>query len=263
MVQNQYTNISGVESLWDSHTVGASGTTSTQAAVRYYQVKVTGGTVESNATQAFTWSPDATVHRFMPSVAVDRAGNMALGYSASSASLNPAIRYAEHWRATRPTRSANGDLADRRHRIAIRHMRPEHLRALGRLQLMSLDPDGCTFWMSNEYYAVNGLNWQTRIGAFKYPRARPLRADRCKARSPRRPAARRFPERPSPRQPHDDDERQRRLFVQRYPSGHVSFAHRCRRRFHHRHDVIHRRHKRRNDNQGFFARYGADVRMPG
>jgi hypothetical protein len=54
MMQNQYTNIGGVESLWNSHTVGASGATSAQAAVRYYQVKVTDGTVESNASQACT-----------------------------------------------------------------------------------------------------------------------------------------------------------------------------------------------------------------
>src|SRR5437660_5703420 len=32
---------------------------------------------------------------------------------------------------------------------------------------MSLDPDGCTFWYTNEYYAVNGLNDLTRIGSFK------------------------------------------------------------------------------------------------
>ena len=62
--------------------------------MRYYQVKVTGGTVEPNATQAFTYSPDATVFRFMPSVEVDRAGDMAIGYTATNATLNPAIRYA-------------------------------------------------------------------------------------------------------------------------------------------------------------------------
>jgi len=170
MVQNQYTNIGGVESLWDSHTVGASGTNSTQAAVRYYQVKVTGGTVESNATQAFTWSPDATVHRFMPSVAVDRAGNMALGYSASSASLNPAIRYAGR---------LAGDAANTISQTETSLIEgtgsqsgtcgPGTCVRWGDYSSMSLDPDGCTFWMSNEYYAANGLNWQTRIGAFKYP----------------------------------------------------------------------------------------------
>src|SRR2546423_176932 len=45
MMQNQYTNIGGVESLWTTHAVGAgnpiSNLTSTQSAVRYYQVDVT------------------------------------------------------------------------------------------------------------------------------------------------------------------------------------------------------------------------------
>jgi hypothetical protein len=93
MMQNQYSNIGGVESLWNSHTVGASGNQSAQSAVRYYEVRVTGGAIEANATQAATYSPDAA-NRFMPSVAVDRAGNMAIGYSATSPSLLPAIRYA-------------------------------------------------------------------------------------------------------------------------------------------------------------------------
>ena len=34
---------------------------------------------------------------------------------------------------------------------------------------MALDPNGCQFWMSGEYYATTGLNHQTRIGAFHYP----------------------------------------------------------------------------------------------
>jgi len=33
---------------------------------------------------------------------------------------------------------------------------------------MTLDPDGCTFWYTSEYYAVDGLNHQTRIGSFKF-----------------------------------------------------------------------------------------------
>jgi hypothetical protein len=35
---------------------------------------------------------------------------------------------------------------------------------------MSVDPvDGCTFWYTTEYYAVTGADWQTRVGAFKFP----------------------------------------------------------------------------------------------
>ncbi|HEX3124725.1 MAG TPA: carboxypeptidase regulatory-like domain-containing protein, partial [Rhodanobacteraceae bacterium] len=164
MVQNQYSNIGGVESLWDSHTVGASGTTSAQAAVRYYQVKVTGGSVEANATQAFTFSPDATVHRFMPSVEIDRTGNMAIGYSASSASLNPAMRY-----AGRLAGDAANSITQTETSLIEGTGSQNSTNRWGDYSSMSLDPDGCTFWMSNEYYAVTGGDWQTRIGAFKYP----------------------------------------------------------------------------------------------
>src|SRR5439155_3735184 len=95
MMQNQYTNIGGVESLWATHTVRR-GNTSGFAAPRYYQVDVTGGTVAANIAQAATWDPDGAnvIYRFMPSLAVDRAGNMALGYSTSSSTTKPAIKYA-------------------------------------------------------------------------------------------------------------------------------------------------------------------------
>ncbi|HEV2720110.1 MAG TPA: carboxypeptidase-like regulatory domain-containing protein, partial [Thermoanaerobaculia bacterium] len=41
---------------------------------------------------------------------------------------------------------------------------------------MTLDPDGCTFWYTNEYYATTGLNHQTRIGYFKYASCTPVGA---------------------------------------------------------------------------------------
>src|SRR6185436_18930124 len=101
MVQNQYSNIGATESLWFGHTVGAgnptSNITSNLSAVRYYQVNVTGGTIGASATQAFTYSPDSgpgSLFRFMPSIAVDRAGDMAIGYSTSNATTNPSINYA-------------------------------------------------------------------------------------------------------------------------------------------------------------------------
>jgi hypothetical protein len=47
-------------------------------------------------------------------------------------------------------------------------------RRWGDYTAMSVDPaDDCTFWYTNEYYSsqVNGTagNWQTRIGAFRFP----------------------------------------------------------------------------------------------
>src|SRR5207245_7449612 len=95
MVQNQYTNFAGTESLWAPHTVRRFNT-SGFAAPRWYQVNVTGSTIAANHPQATTWDPDGanTINRFMPSLALDRAGNMALGYSTSNSPTEfPSIQY--------------------------------------------------------------------------------------------------------------------------------------------------------------------------
>jgi hypothetical protein len=35
---------------------------------------------------------------------------------------------------------------------------------------MNIDPaDDCTFWYVNQYYAVTGATWRTRIGHFRFP----------------------------------------------------------------------------------------------
>jgi hypothetical protein len=165
MVQNQYSNLGGVESLWVSHTVA--GSSASQSAVRWYQVPVTGGTI-GNALQASTYNPD-TDNRFMPSVAVDHLGDMAIGYSVSSATLYPSIRYAGR---------LAGDAAD-----AITQTEATLIAGTGAqtgncggsacerwgdYSAMTLDPNGCTFWYTNEYYADLSLNHHTRIGSFRF-----------------------------------------------------------------------------------------------
>jgi hypothetical protein len=167
MMQNQYTNQGGVESLWQSHTV-RNPTTSGVSAVRYYQTDVTGGTVAANTTQAFTHAPDAT-NRYMPSVAVDRAGDMAIGYSASTATLFPAIRYAGRLAAdpvnTLPQTETSLIEGTGSQNSSTRW---------GDYSAMSVDPNGCTFWFTNEYYIAVGNNWQTRVGSFAFPSCTPV-----------------------------------------------------------------------------------------
>jgi carboxypeptidase family protein len=155
--------------LWAAHTVGAAGATSAQAAVRYYQVKVTGGNVEANASRAFTFSPDATVHRFMPSVAVDSAGNMAIGYSATSTTLNPAIRYAGRLAADAANSITQTETSLIEGTGAQSGTCGSTCTRWGDYSAMSLDPDGCTFWYTNMYYQTTGLAFNTRIGAFSLP----------------------------------------------------------------------------------------------
>jgi len=168
MTQSQYTNLGGVESLWSSHTVqnpAAPGV----AAVRYYQTTVTGGTVAANTTQAATHAPDTTVSRYVPSLAVDHAGNMALGYSASGSALMPAIRY-----AGRLSTDAVDTLSQTETSLIEGTGAQNVTTRWGESSAMSLDPDGCTFWYANEYYITTGGDWQTRVASFAYPSCVPL-----------------------------------------------------------------------------------------
>ncbi|MET0626323.1 MAG: Ig-like domain repeat protein, partial [Pyrinomonadaceae bacterium] len=170
MMQNQYTNIGGVESLWNTHTVRRANTTGF-AAPRWYQVNVTGGTVAPNIPQAATWDPDGAnvMYRFMPSLAVDRMGDMALGYSTSSATTKPAIKYAGRLAADPVNTFSQTE------QVLIQGTGTQvGTSRWGDYSAMTLDPDGCTFWYTNEYYIVDGTNYQTRIGSFAFPGCVPV-----------------------------------------------------------------------------------------
>ncbi|MBI3651130.1 MAG: HYR domain-containing protein [Acidobacteria bacterium] len=171
MVQNQYANIGGAESLWTTHTVRRGNTTGF-AAPRWYQVNVTGGTVNANLPQAATWDPDGAnvIYRFMPSLAVDRAGDMALGYTTSSSTTKPAIAYAGRL-ASDPvnTLSQTETLLIQGTGTQTGNCGGSACMRWGDYSSMTLDPNGCTFWYTSMYYAVDGLNHQTRIGSFGFP----------------------------------------------------------------------------------------------
>ena len=177
MVQNQYSNIGGVESLWTTHTVRR-GNTSGFAAPRWYQVNVTGGAVSPNLPQAATWDPDGAnvIYRFMPSLAVDRAGDMALGYSTASSTTKPAIKYAGRL-STDPVNTLG-----QTETLLIQGTGTQTgscggtCSRWGDYSSMTLDPDGCTFWYTNEYYAADGLSFLTRIGSFGFPSCTPVGA---------------------------------------------------------------------------------------
>ncbi len=167
MVQNQYTNISGAESLWVSHTVrrAAGGF----AAPRWYQVNVNGGTVAGAIPQAATWDPDGAnvVHRWMPSLALDRAGNMALGYSNSSTTVFPSISY-----AGRLAGDPINTFSKTEQTFFTGTASQTGSSRWGDYSAMTLDPDGCTFWFTTEYAnpADQTFNhrWLTKFGSFRY-----------------------------------------------------------------------------------------------
>jgi len=170
MVQNQYTNFGGTESLWAPHTVRRGNTTGL-AAPRWYQVNVTGGTVNLSLPQATTWDPDAAnvINRFMPSLALDRAGNMALGYSTSftGATDFPSIKYAGRL-STDPVNTFS--LTEQLFFAGTASQ--TGTTRWGDYSSMTLDPNGCTFWYTTEYAnpadQTFDHRWLTKFGSFQF-----------------------------------------------------------------------------------------------
>ncbi len=165
MNQLQYTNIGGVESLWANHTVHCCGTSTGPAGIHWLQVNVTGGNVSTTPVQQQIYPGTSDgLHRWMGSLAVDKKGDMALGYSVSSSTLNPDIRYAGRF-ATDPA----GTLPQTETTMlpGVTRGTQTGISRWGDYSAMTLDPDGCTFWFTTEYYATTSSNWQTRIGSFR------------------------------------------------------------------------------------------------
>jgi hypothetical protein len=155
----QYRNINGVQSLWVSRTVVAG----TSMGVRWMEVRNMSATPV--VYQEGTYAPDSN-YRWMPSLAVDKFGNMAIGYSVSSSTMYPAIRY-----AGRLVSDPLGTLGQTEvSLIEGTGSQSGGYNRWGDYSSMSVDPvDDCTFWFTTEYYETTSNNWQTRIGSFQYP----------------------------------------------------------------------------------------------
>jgi hypothetical protein len=171
MMQNQYTNLGGHESLWLTHTVGSS---SNVAQVRWYELPVTGGVI-SGVRQQSTFAPDSK-NRFMPSLAVDKNGDMAVGYSVSDSTIYPAIRYAARLSTDGLSTLGQGEteLQTGLGFQCCKFSDGSLVTRWGDYTAMTIDPDGCTFWYAGEYYANQPTtkeqdDWRTRISSFQLP----------------------------------------------------------------------------------------------
>ena len=134
------------------------------AAPRWFELKNLGGP-SGTINQESTYQPDST-WRWMGSVAMDRSGNLAIGFSASSASIHPQIHYAFR-RSTDPL----GTLTGENDAFDGPGSQTGTSNRWGDYSSMTVDPvDDCTFWYTQEYYPVGTtqFNWRTRIVNFKF-----------------------------------------------------------------------------------------------
>src|SRR3989475_1005488 len=162
MFRLAYRNLGDHEALVTNHSVSTSGNTG-PSGIRWYELRPD---ASHNLTvfQQGTYAPDST-YRWMGSIAMDQAGNIGLGFSASSSSIHPQIKF---------TGRLAGDVAGTMTQgegsiIAGGGSQTTNLNRWGDYSMMAVDPsDDCTLWYTQEYIPANGtFNWKTRIANFK------------------------------------------------------------------------------------------------
>ncbi len=115
--------------------------------------------------QNSTYAP-GTDNRWMSSAAFDKRGNIGIGYSVSSAAMNPAIKVTGRLRNDPKNLMRTEVLVQ-----AGGGSQTTTLSRWGDYSTMQIDPaDDCTFWYTTQYIGANGtFNWRTRVASFKFP----------------------------------------------------------------------------------------------
>lgn len=146
-----------------SHDIQVSPT-SMQTGIRWYELRPSDGVF--SVANSGTISPDKTYFRFVPSIAQDKTGNVAVGYSGSSSGIHPAIAFSYF---NLPKSSAAKEVL-----ILEGAGDEENSSHWGGYTSMTVDPtDDCTFWYVNEYLNANQTGtthvWKTRLAHFLLP----------------------------------------------------------------------------------------------
>ncbi|MCX6235915.1 MAG: T9SS type A sorting domain-containing protein [Bacteroidetes bacterium] len=154
MYRLQYRNFGSWQVLLTNHTVNVSN----HAGIRWYEFRKDA----SNwyIYQQGTYSPDAE-NRWMGSIAMNGKGNIALGYSVSSSTVYPSVRYTGRT-ADAPLGEMNIPEMD----VVDGTNSQSGVNRWGDYSMMSVDPaDDSTFWYTQEYMKSQ---WKTRIVTFDF-----------------------------------------------------------------------------------------------
>ena len=155
----------GHESMVVNHAASGGFPVGAVSGVRWYELTRRTGdwTVARQAEQQGTFAPDLN-SRWEASVAMDRAGNIAMGYSLSGPATFPSIALTGRLYGDPP-----GQM--RAETVAVPGMGSQVIPRWGDYSAMTLDPtDDCTFWFTSEYLKVPGtFNWSTAVVSARFP----------------------------------------------------------------------------------------------
>ncbi|MEO8372448.1 MAG: hypothetical protein ABI806_24895 [Candidatus Solibacter sp.] len=149
------------EALVFTTSVGPTG--GAQAGIQLVEIRNPG----ANPPQVYNnvnFNPDAT-NRWMGAAATDKLGNIGIGYSVSSDTINPGIRISGRLRND-IRNTVRGEFTV----VNGAGNQTSSAQRWGDYSTMQVDPaDDCTFWYTTQYTnASNGAAWTTRIVGFKF-----------------------------------------------------------------------------------------------
>jgi hypothetical protein len=163
MYRLAYRNFASYQALLANHTVNTGS--GTQTGVRWYELRDSG--TGFSLYQQGTYAPDSN-YRWMGSIAMDKLGDIALGYSVSGSGLSPSIRY-----TGRVPGDQLGTMESEIDMLSAAGVSPGSMTGTyrwGDYSSMAIDSsDDCTFWFASEYQPTTGTGWATRIGSFAFP----------------------------------------------------------------------------------------------
>jgi hypothetical protein len=154
-----YRKIGSQESIVAVHSVN---TTAGGGGVRWYEFRV-GGNRDVRLHQQGTYAPEGSF-RWMASPAIDRKGNIAIGYSFGGTPHFAGQRVAGRLAGDRP-----GLLTLREATLVEGEAAQTAMRWEDYTQT-AIDPvDDCTIWYVGDYLKKGASSYSTRIGAFRLP----------------------------------------------------------------------------------------------
>lgn len=162
MYRLNYRNFGTYESLLVNHSVVPSSGSTAISAVRWYEVRSPGSS--PTVFQSGTFQ-NTTNSYWMGSIAQDKLGDIALGFSATSTTLDPSVFY-----TGRVPTDPKGTMEAPKMVVKGTGVQKSTSNRWGDYSDMTVDPtDDCTIWYTQEYIKTTGsFNWNTRINSFKF-----------------------------------------------------------------------------------------------
>ena len=160
MFRLAYRNFGDYQVMLANHTVNVSG----RAGIKWYELRLE----EDNwfIYQQGVYAPNDGLNRWMGSIVMNADGKIALGYSVSSNSVFPSIRY-----TGRSPDAPPGEMNYEEIEVVSGTTSQSGISRWGDYSCISVDPaDDTTFWFTNEYHHGG---WRTRIISFDFAPLQP------------------------------------------------------------------------------------------